>query len=269
MTTSSNKEVLEKFRKYNSPLIDKAETYIRGLSQLTPDRQPESHIQAPETEWRRQRDIQEALKGMGDIFIEVIRDLEKFGMYEESMKAVAEEVIEEEPKETCDSAQGYKNSQHFVRCWSKWWKYLRRKNSEHQGYWKYIWGQTERLSQRIEEVYYSAQDKFSHIENTCCEPCSCDSGTWTPAMSGDANIAGGTGGITIPGNWHWMRAGDHMMVSGSFALTPSATGTQTYFQATLPAAVSITTFGAPLDQVHGTVGGDGNHQRSGFVQPVT
>ena len=265
MTKKSRKEMVESFKKYNTPLLARAETYIRGLRRLAPDRQPDAHRQSPETEWRRQKDIQEALKGMSDICIEVIKDLEKFGMYEEGFKSLVEEEVEEPPDNPCLNPRNYIE---FMMCWQKWWQYLRRKNGEHQGYWKYIWGSHERLSNRVDEIFHSAQDRFDYISENCCDPCNCDSGTWTPTLSNASNLDGGTGGISLTGTWKWMRAGDALQLAGNFTSDPTSTGTLTSFQATTPTAVSISTFGLTNDEVAGVVAGDGNHQRSGFVRGV-
>ena len=84
MASNRREEYEKSFKKGSDPLLKRAAIYQRELARLTPDRQPEAHRQSAETEWRRQRDVQEALKGLSNILANVVRDLEKFGLYEEA-----------------------------------------------------------------------------------------------------------------------------------------------------------------------------------------
>jgi len=169
-SSSSSRSEEASSRRYDLGLLDKAETYIKGLSRLTPDRQPEAHRQDPETEWRRQKDVAETLKGLTKIMIEVIKDLEKFGIYEETDYRLEEDSDQVDPPDesNCDY---YANTQAFIKCWQPRWVYMWRKMFEHQGYWKFIWGQNDYVTSRLEETFWSAKDCCESLQSQIDECC--------------------------------------------------------------------------------------------------
>ena len=287
--------------KGSAKLLERATTYINSLSKMALDRQPESHVQSPETEWRRQKDQNEAFKSLSDVMINVIRDLEKFGIYEDTM--IYDEEIEgsEEPEDQCNGGN-YRNTQHFVKCWIPQWKYLREKDREHQGFWKQTYWLPTYVNERVDEMMYYIKDNQGDWSACNCD-CNCEpflattsngyhlsysggswtpvnfdttagtyvdtrigSGTYTPILSANVNLDA----VAVVGTWKWMKVDSVLMVSGSFTADATSSPAQTSFEATLPtSAVTIPTFSAPGDEVAGTLGDKGQASKGGLVQAVT
>lgn len=147
--------------KYSAPLLERAKAYVQALTRMDPDRQPEAHVQSAETEWRRQQDIQAAMKTMADVMVAVINDLRDFGMYEDNQ--FFQQVLEEESEPPPPPYQ-QKNWFQWLQMWQKWWLYLIRKDKELQGYWKAKWATDAAIDARLDAMFWSAYDKFKSID---------------------------------------------------------------------------------------------------------
>lgn len=150
--------ISEQTRK-SKPLLERAHWQVQQLARMLPDRQPDAEKQTPETEWRRQRDIASSLGVMRDVMIDVIKDLEDFGMYEKDLEKLIQ--IEEEVEE--NPCRDPKNFVEWLSCWQKVWIYLKQCCEEHHGYWRKYFHTFHWLGQRHDDAMFHIQQKFDEI----------------------------------------------------------------------------------------------------------
>jgi hypothetical protein len=142
-----------------TPLLERASAQIRQLSRMIPDRQPDAEKQTPETEWRRQRDLTQAMALMRDVLVDVIKDLEKYGIEEEDL----EQLIQLEEDVDTNPCRDPTNLVEWLKCWQKWWIYVKECCEENRGYWRQFFYTFHWVGNRLDELQHYSQQKFNDI----------------------------------------------------------------------------------------------------------
>ncbi len=153
----------------SEPLLGKnALSYLQVLSAASQDRQPDAQKQDAETEWRRTQDQRASALTTNRALIQLIKDLERFGIYER------EDFIEEGGRSEYDDNDDDErfNPLGDPNDWATWSRDVGRTLGRFQRWCdedQALWGQWMMYfhseSQRLTEIRRNSQDEFDDLDS--------------------------------------------------------------------------------------------------------
>lgn len=150
-------------RRESDPLLTRASEYIDLLSRVGLDRMPAAHEQNPEVERRRTQDLNQQMGLFRDIMIQVIKDLQKYGVLNEELQN-ALSVVEEENSPYYPCA-GVTTLAEWAKCINDkeagllWWCEIT------EGYWNLIYPTIPGVNDRINDEAIGTSNRFDLVED--------------------------------------------------------------------------------------------------------